>query len=96
MEPAELAFLILQSNFSVLLSFSVLQAVLKHISRRENTCLSKELSIELSPEMYTTAIYFHPVKGTPEQQSSNWGVHTPGCAQSIGIWEENIFCIINK
>jgi len=42
-EPIELTFLILQSNFSVLLSFSVLLVVLKHTSRREKSYLSKEL-----------------------------------------------------
>lgn len=46
--------------------------------------------------MYIAAMYFHPVKGTPEQRSPNWGACPPGCAQSIGDWEENIICVINK
>lgn len=47
--------------------------------------------------MCITAIYFHPVKGTPEQWSPNWGACIPGGAQSIGVWKENIFVsLINK
>jgi len=46
--------------------------------------------------MYITAIYFHPVKGTSEQQPPNWGACTPRDAQSIEVWEKNMLCIINK